>query len=70
MPTLILQGALDPIANTEAHAAVFAHLGTADRAWVVLPGGDHAAHLETPRPRFVQAMVDFIERPQPEQPGR
>ena len=41
----------------------FSLLGTADREWVVVPGGDHAAFLETPRAYFLQAMVSFLERP-------
>ena len=27
------------------------------------PGGDHAAHLETPRPTFIHAMISFLRRP-------
>lgn len=62
---LLLQGELDPFAQTEAHAAFFSQLGTADREWVTLPGGDHAAHLEAPRAMFISALVGFIERPHP-----
>lgn len=63
--TLLLQGEFDPFAQTEAQAAFFSQLGTADREWVTLPGGDHAAHLETPRAMFISALVGFIERPHP-----
>ncbi len=63
VPTLILQGQFDPFAKTDTHAWFFTRLGHADRAWVVLPGGDHAAHLETTSPRFVQAVVSFLRRP-------
>jgi len=62
-PTLLLQGEKDPIAPTDRQAAFFSRLGTADRSWVTLPGGDHAAHLETPRPIFIHAMVSFLRRP-------
>jgi len=63
--TLLLQGELDPFAQTEGHAAFFSQLGTADREWVTLPGGDHAALLEAPRAMFISALVGFIERPHP-----
>jgi alpha-beta hydrolase superfamily lysophospholipase len=60
-PTLLLDGERDPYANASNHPAFFARLGTADRWWVVLPGADHVAHLETPA-AFVHALVAFIER--------
>jgi pimeloyl-ACP methyl ester carboxylesterase len=61
VPTLLLDGERDPYANASNHPAVFAHLGTADRWWVVLPGADHAAHLEL-QGEFVNALVAFMER--------
>jgi pimeloyl-ACP methyl ester carboxylesterase len=63
VPTLLIQGEQDPIASTEAHASFFSEVDAADREWVVVPGGDHAAFLETPRPYFLQALVSFMERP-------
>jgi pimeloyl-ACP methyl ester carboxylesterase len=60
VPTLILQGEFDPIAPTETQAALFLELGTGHKAWVVLPGCDHAAHLEVCGPRFVQALSSFV----------
>ena len=63
VPTLLIQGALDPQAPTDAHARFFSRLGTADRQWVVIAGGDHAALLEDTQPAFVAAMVAFLERP-------
>lgn len=54
VPTLILQGEHDPVAPPETQAALFPGLGTGHKAWVVLPGCDHAAHLEVCRPRFVR----------------
>ena len=65
VPTLLLQGVHDPIAPTNRQATLFANLGTDDREWVVIPGGDHAAFLETPRAYFIDAVVNFIERPRP-----
>ncbi len=63
VPTLLIQGERDPLALSENQAALFWKLGTADRVWVTLPGGDHAAHLETPRPRFIHAITTFLTRP-------
>lgn len=62
-PTLILQGEHDPYAPSASLAKLWAKLGTADRQWVTLPGGDHAAHLEAPRERFLAAVVAFASRP-------
>lgn len=63
VPTLLLQGEFDPLAPTQAQAAFFTQLGTADRQWVTIPGGDHAAFLETPRAYFIQTLVSFMRRP-------
>jgi pimeloyl-ACP methyl ester carboxylesterase len=63
VPTLLLQGEKDPLAPTARQAAFFSKLGTAERAWVTIAGGDHAAHLETPRGTFIHAIVSFLRRP-------
>ncbi len=63
VPTLLIQGELDPIAPTATQAAFFSRLGTADREWVVMAGGDHASLMEDMQPAFVAAMIHFIERP-------
>ena len=63
VPTLLMQGEHDPIAPTESQAPFFAALATGDREWVTIPGGDHAAFLETPRAYFLDALVGFLERP-------
>jgi pimeloyl-ACP methyl ester carboxylesterase len=62
-PVLLLQGEHDPLAKTDAQARLFTRLATADRQWVVIPGGDHAALLEDPAPRMVAAIRGFVERP-------
>jgi pimeloyl-ACP methyl ester carboxylesterase len=62
VPTLVLHGERDPLAPVEAQAALFQGLGTTDRAWVVIPGGDHAAFLETPRPYFLAVVDVFLRR--------
>jgi pimeloyl-ACP methyl ester carboxylesterase len=63
VPTLLLQGEKDPFAPTDRQAAFFSRLGTPDRSWVTIAGGDHAAHLETARPRFLHALVGFLNQP-------
>ena len=61
MPVLLIHGEFDPLANAEAHAAIFTRLPNAHKQWVVLKGGDHAALLETSRKRLLQASVNFFE---------
>lgn len=61
VPTLVLQGQFDPIAPTEKQVKLFTRLGTAHKQWVVVPGGDHAAHLEKPRGYFMHAFVSFLD---------
>lgn len=63
VPVLLLQAELDPLAKTAAHARLFARLGTADRQWIVIPKGDHAALLEDTAPRLVTAIRAFLDRP-------
>ncbi|HEX3760207.1 MAG TPA: alpha/beta fold hydrolase [Kofleriaceae bacterium] len=62
IPTLLIQAELDPLAHTDAQARLFSRLGTADRQWVMIPGGDHAALLEDTAPRMIAAIRAFIER--------
>jgi pimeloyl-ACP methyl ester carboxylesterase len=62
VPTLVLHGEFDPLAPPEAQRALFEGLGTTDKAWVVVPGGDHAAFLETPRPYFIAMLEAFLLR--------
>lgn len=61
LPTLLLQAEFDPLADTDAHARFFSKIANSNKQWVVLPGGDHAALLETPRAKLIKATIDFIE---------
>lgn len=65
IPVLLLQGERDPHSKTDAQARFFTRLGTADRQWVVLPGGDHAALIEDTMPQMIRAMAAFVERRTP-----
>ena len=62
VPVLLMQGEFDPIAPTVLQIKLFSRLNTADKSWVVVSGGDHAAFMETPRPYFIRAFSDFIDR--------
>lgn len=61
IPLLLLQGEHDPLADSESHARFFVSLPDANKQWVVLAGGDHAALLETAKDRLVHSVNDFIE---------
>jgi pimeloyl-ACP methyl ester carboxylesterase len=63
VPVLLIQAELDPLAKVDAHARLFAHLGTVDRQWVVIPRGDHAALIEDTAPRMIAAIRAFVDRP-------
>ena len=61
IPTLLLQGEFDPEPR-DALKRTFGRLGTRDKDWVTLKGGDHAALLEDTKPTFVDAIVGFLEK--------
>ena len=61
IPLLLLQGEHDPLAKSESHARFFVRLPNANKQWVVLAGGDHAALLETTKDRLVHSINDFVE---------
>jgi alpha-beta hydrolase superfamily lysophospholipase len=65
VPTLEIMGERDPVSNRSpgAEAAFFGRVAIGDREFVVLPGVDHAAFMENQRARFVDALVEFLERP-------
>jgi pimeloyl-ACP methyl ester carboxylesterase len=63
LPTLLLEGYHDPLARDDVHAELFSRLDTDDKAWVVIPGGGHAAFLETPRDYFLEQLEAFLGRP-------
>lgn len=60
-PTLILQGEHDPVGPTDVQAKLYTRLGTGHKQWITVPGGDHAAFMETPRPYFIRSLVSFLE---------
>lgn len=60
VPTLLIHGEHDPIARPGGQAALFEGLSTTDKAWIVVPGGDHAVLLERPREYFIDAVDTFL----------
>jgi pimeloyl-ACP methyl ester carboxylesterase len=61
LPVLILQGEHDPVGPTAIQAKLFQSLATGHKQWITVPGGDHAALLETPRDYFIHSLVSFLE---------
>jgi pimeloyl-ACP methyl ester carboxylesterase len=60
-PLLLIQGEHDPLAKSESHGRFFVRLPNANKQWVVLAGGDHAALLEVTKDRLVHSVNDFVE---------
>jgi len=61
-PVLLVHGDRDPEAPLAVETKLFTRFGTSDKAWVVLPGADHAAHLEKSQGELVRTIVWFIRR--------
>jgi pimeloyl-ACP methyl ester carboxylesterase len=62
-PALILFGSNDVGVAMEDAGKMFARLAAKDKQIVVLPGADHAAHLEDTHDAWVAAIINFIRRP-------
>jgi len=63
VPTLVMYGERDPGINPDDARKFFGRLASSDKQLVVLPGADHAAHLEDTHEAWVNATVTFITRP-------
>ena len=61
VPTLVIVGEHDPIAPPDIQAKLYAGIGTGHKQYVTVPGGDHAAFLESPRSYFIHELVAFLE---------
>ena len=62
VPALLVHGARDPQAPLAIETKLFTRFGTPDKWWVILPGADHAAHLEKSSVELVRAIVSFTRR--------
>jgi pimeloyl-ACP methyl ester carboxylesterase len=56
-----MQGEFDPISPTSINTKLFTQIGTAHKQWVTIPGGDHAAFMETPRDYFLYELISFLK---------
>jgi alpha-beta hydrolase superfamily lysophospholipase len=61
-PVLLIHGDRDPQTPTALEAKLFTRFGATDKAWVIMPGADHAAHLEKSQGELVRTIVWFIRR--------
>lgn len=61
VPTLMIYGVNDGL-RSDATLALFGRLATPDRAFVVLPQSDHAAHVENSQTAWLNAVETFIAR--------
>jgi pimeloyl-ACP methyl ester carboxylesterase len=62
VPILLVHGDRDPQAPMAIGTKLFTRFGTPDKWWVILPGADHAAHLEKSAPELVRTVVSFTRR--------
>lgn len=61
MPTLVMHGMHDPLAPPENLVKLYTRIKTGHKQWVSVPGGDHAAFLESPRAYFINELVAFMK---------
>ena len=62
VPVLLVHGDRDPQAPMAIGTKLFNRFATPDKWWVILPGADHAAHLEKSAPLLVRTVVTFTRR--------
>jgi alpha-beta hydrolase superfamily lysophospholipase len=62
VPTLLVHGDHDPQAPVAVSTKLFTRFGTGDKAWVMIPGADHAVHLEKSQGELVRVILWFIRR--------
>lgn len=62
VPVLLIHGDRDPQAPIPIGTKLFTRFSTPDKWWIILPGADHAAHLEKSSPLLVRTVTAFIRR--------
>jgi len=62
VPVLLIHGDRDTQATPALGAKLFPRFSTPDKWWIILPGADHAAHLEKSAPELARAITWFIQR--------
>jgi pimeloyl-ACP methyl ester carboxylesterase len=61
-PVLLVHGDKDPQAPMAIGTKLFTRFGTTDKWWVIIPGADHAAHLEKSATELVRTIASFTRR--------
>lgn len=61
-PALFLYGANDPLLQQSGALSFFGEVGAQQRAFVVLPDSDHAAHVEKSHQAWMAAVLAFLDR--------
>jgi pimeloyl-ACP methyl ester carboxylesterase len=61
-PVLLVHGDKDPQAPMAIGTKLFTRFGSTDKWWVILPGADHAAHLEKSATELVRTIASFTRR--------
>jgi pimeloyl-ACP methyl ester carboxylesterase len=62
MPTLVIYGERDPSIDPTAAKLFVSAIDTSSKQLVVIPGGDHCAHLEDTHAAWISAVVAFLDR--------
>lgn len=62
VPVLLIHGDRDTQAPVAIGAKLFARFATRDKWWIILPGADHAVHLEKAAGELARAVASFIQR--------
>ena len=62
VPVLLVQGERDTQAPVAIGAKRFARFATPDKGWIILPGADHAAHLEKSAAELARTVLWFTQR--------
>jgi pimeloyl-ACP methyl ester carboxylesterase len=62
VPVLLIHGDRDTQAPVTVGTKLFTRFAAADKWWIILPGADHAAHLEKAAADLARAVVSFVQR--------
>lgn len=60
VPTLMIHGQYDDVADTAGLLPFFGQLPNADKRYVVIPQAGHMMHLQAGRYAFFDAVIDFL----------
>lgn len=60
VPVMLIHGEHDDVADVVGLLPFFRALPSADKRYVVIPGGGHMLHLQAGRTRFHAALIEFL----------